>query len=196
MKPLTADQLSHILHLLDSGASAHEISTSTTAHCSTISRIKSKYHSNLAKPTSGCPKLLTPADTYYVVHLVASQKADNASQVKKLLTHTLPHPVSTKTIHQNLSCTGMKAVVKVKCPLLTAKHHRVHLDWALAHQNWTLEDWKRVVWSDETKINHLGSDGRKWIWKKKGEGLSDRLVSGTLKFGGGSLMMWGCMFWE
>ena len=30
----------------------------------------------------------------------------------------------------------------------------------------------------------------------KGETLSDRLVEGTLKFGGGSLMMWGCMLWE
>ena len=52
------------------------------------------------------------------------------------------------------------------------------------------------MWSDETKINHLGSDGRKWAWKKPGEGLSDRIVEGTVKFGGGSLMMWGCMMWE
>ena len=29
-----------------------------------------------------------------------------------------------------------------------------------------------------------------------GEGLSGRLVQGTVKFGGGSLMIWGCMFWE
>jgi len=34
------------------------------------------------------------------------------------------------------------------------------------------------------------------VWKKAGEGLSDRLVQGTVKFGGGSLMMWGCMMWE
>ena len=59
-----------------------------------------------------------------------------------------------------------------------------------------MEDWKRVIWLDETKINRLGSDGRKWAWKKAGEGLSDRLVEGTLKFGGGSLMLWGCMTWE
>jgi hypothetical protein len=90
----------------------------------------------------------------------------------------------------------MKAVVKVKHPLFTAKHHRVHLDWALVCQNWTLEDWKKVVWSDKPKINCLESDGRKWVWKKKGESLSDRLISGTLKFGGSSLMIWGCMFWE
>jgi hypothetical protein len=52
------------------------------------------------------------------------------------------------------------------------------------------------VWSDETKINCLGSDGRNWAWKRAGEGLSDRLVQGTQKFGGGSLMIWGCMLWE
>jgi hypothetical protein len=59
-----------------------------------------------------------------------------------------------------------------------------------------VEDWKHVVWSDETKINHLGSDKRKWVWVRKGEGLSDRTVQGKEKFGGGSLMMWGCMLWE
>ncbi|KIJ10870.1 hypothetical protein PAXINDRAFT_40279, partial [Paxillus involutus ATCC 200175] len=32
--------------------------------------------------------------------------------------------------------------------------------------------------------------------KMAGEGLSDRLVEGTLKFGEGSVMMWGCMAWE
>ena len=52
-----------------------------------------------------------------------------------------------------------------------------------------MEDWKKVIWSDETKINHLESDGHKWAWNRAGEGLNDKLVEGTLKFGGGSLMM-------
>jgi len=32
--------------------------------------------------------------------------------------------------------------------------------------------------------------------KWQGVGLKDRLVGGTLKFGGGSLMVWGCMLWD
>ncbi|KAF7762702.1 hypothetical protein Agabi119p4_9303 [Agaricus bisporus var. burnettii] len=171
MKPLTPSQLSHILNLLDSGASAHEISTSTSIHHSTISRIRSKHRPNLATSSGGRPRLLTSSDTRYAVRLITSQKADNASQVKRLLANSLPHSISTKTKRRTLSRAGMKAVVKVKRPLLKPKLRKDRLDWALAY-------------------------GRKWVWKKDGEGLSDRLVSGTLNFGGGSLIMWGCMFWE
>jgi hypothetical protein len=90
----------------------------------------------------------------------------------------------------------MVAVKKRKRPFLSQRHRRERLDWALAHQHWTVEDWKKVVHSDESKINHFGSDGDRTTWKMRGEGLSDRLVEGTLKFGGGSLMVWGCMMWE
>jgi hypothetical protein len=105
-------------------------------------------------------------------------------------------PLSTQTVCCSLKIAGMRAVVKKKKPLLKKRHRKERMDFALAHQYWTVEDWKKVVWSDETKINMLGSDGRKWAWKKAGEGLSDRLVEGTLKFGGGSLMVWGCMLWD
>ena len=55
----------------------------------------------------------------------------------------------------------MKAVMKKKKPFLSKKHRKARMDFALTHQHWTVEDWKKVVWSDETKINRLGSDGRK-----------------------------------
>ena len=70
------------------------------------------------------------------------------------------------------------------------------MDFAVAHKDWTVENWKRVVYSDETKIHRLGSDGKKWVWKKKGESrVGDRMMEGAMKFGGGSVMVWGCMTW-
>jgi hypothetical protein len=42
----------------------------------------------------------------------------------------------------------------------------------------------------------MGSDGRQWAWKRPGEGLSNCLVKDTVKHGGGSIMLWGCMLWE
>jgi hypothetical protein len=91
---------------------------------------------------------------------------------------------------------SFKAVTKKKKPLLTAVHRKKRLTFALRHKEWTVEDWKRVIWSDETKINRIGSDGKQWVWKQVGDGLIEREVQGTVKFGGGNIMVWGCMSWN
>ena len=71
------------------------------------------------------------------------------------------------------------------------------LKFAKYHENWTVEDWKRVLWSDETKINRIGSDRRVYIWKKRGKALLDRTTTSTIKHGeGNNLMVWGCMGWN
>jgi hypothetical protein len=124
------------------------------------------------------------------------RKADNAVQVTKALKDVTNQSISSQTVRRNLREFGLRPVVKRKRPLLKARHRRERLQWAERCKEYTMEDWKRIVWTDETKINRLGSDGRKWVWKEVGEPLSDRLVEGTVKFGGGNVMMWGCMFWE
>jgi transposase len=108
----------------------------------------------------------------------------------------IPNPVSSQTVRNVLKRHSFKAVTKKKKPLLTAKHRKQRLAFALKHQEWTVEDWKRVIWSDETKINRLGSDGKQWVWKQVGEGLIEREIQGTVKFGGGNIMVWGCMGWD
>ena len=72
-------------------------------------------------------------------------------------------------------------MVKKKKPFLDVRHRKRRLAFALKYREWTVEDWKRVVWSGETKINRFGSDGREWVWKEKGEGLIKREVQGAMK---------------
>src|SRR3954447_10785612 len=196
MQPLSTTQCNYILSLLDSGHSAHQISSSTGLHISTISRLRRKHRPYLQKPIGGCPPKLSEADTCYALHLITSRKAETAVQITQSLRDITNQSLTAQTTRNHLDKVGMKAVVKTKKPLHTERHRKERLDFALAHVDWTVEDWKTVVWSDETKINRLGSDGRRWVWKKVGEGLSDKLVKETKKFEGGSLMMWGCMLWE
>jgi transposase len=61
------------------------------------------------------------------------------------------------------------------------------------HQHWTVEDWKTVIFSDETKINRWGSDGRQITWKYKGDPDRSHNYQTRIQGGGGSIMMWGCM---
>src|SRR4051794_11659074 len=196
MQPLSTSQCNYILSLLDSDHSACQISSSTGIYLSTISRLRRKHHPYLQKPTGGRPPKLSEADTHYAQHLITSRKAENASQITQILKNMTNQSLTSQTTRNYIKKAGMKSAVKTKKPLLTKRHRKERLDFALAHQDWTVEDWKTVVWSDETKINRLESNRRIWMWKKPGEALSDRLVKETKKFGGGSLMMWGCMLWE
>ena len=197
MQSVSATQCNHILSLLDSGHSACQIQSSTGVSIATISRLHSKHCSSLQKPLGGCPAKLIISNIWHATRLITSGKATTTAHVTRSLWDITNQPLSTQTIRHHLKDTeGMKAVILKKKPLLLWHHQKERLDFAIAHQHWTVEDWKKVVWSDETKVNRLGSDGRKWAWKKLGERLSNRLVQGTMKFGGGSVMVWGCMMWE
>ena len=45
-------------------------------------------------------------------------------------------------------------------PLLSAKNRKLRLQWAQAQKNWTVEDWKNVAWSDESRFLLRHTDGR------------------------------------
>lgn len=61
------------------------------------------------------------------------------------------------------------------------------------HINKSQEFWEKVIFSDESKFNVWGSDGRKLVWRKKGDALNKENLIPTVKHGGGSVMVWGCM---
>ena len=67
-----------------------------------------------------------------------------------------------------ISSSKMTFVGKRKLSLLKKASRLECLKFARYHENWTVEDWKKILWSDETKINRIGSDGRTYTWKKKG----------------------------
>ena len=79
--------------------------------------------------------------------------------------------------------------------MLTIKHKKQRLAFALAHKDWTVDNWKTVIWSDETKINRLGSDGRQHCWINTA-GFTSKLVRPTLKYHGRNIMIWGSMTYK
>jgi hypothetical protein len=63
--------------------------------------------------------------------------------------------------------------------MLSVKNARKRLAWCKAHRYWTIDDWKRMVWSDETKVNRFNSDGRTWAWVRDGQTLQPRHINAT-----------------
>jgi hypothetical protein len=161
-----------------------------------VARAIKQIHPNKKNINIGQPSKLSSHDKRRIVSSITSGKAENAVQATHLINSALSSPISSQTVHNVLKSASLKAVVKKKKPLLSVKHRNQRLSFALRYQNWTVEDWARVIWSDETKINRIGSDGRQYVWKETGKPLQEKEIQGTVKFGGGSLMVWGCMGWN
>ena len=194
--PLSNTTVNNIVTLARQGHSITHIHTQTGVSRSQISKVRSQHCPEVPKSQGGRPSLFSPTTIRHATRLIETGKADTAVEVHRNIKDTFLGNISVQTIRRALKVAGMRAVVKKKRPQLKPAHRAKQLAFALSKKDWTVEDWKSVVWSDETKVNRVGSDGRKYVWKKKGEGLSDRLVDGTLKFGGGNLMFWGCFGWK
>lgn len=185
--PLPKATTNQVTELLDAGRAVRAISAELGVSVGFVSRVRKEHRAALPKAKGGRPRKLGENDVRRTARLIQSGEADTAVEVTKILTDTTNMDVSSQTICRALRKVGLRAGAKTKKPALKPRHKSARLDFAIEHQHWTMEDWKQVIWSDETKIMMKGSDGRKWVWKKRGEAPSDRTVQGTEKFGGGSL---------
>ncbi|KAG1324471.1 hypothetical protein G6F63_012574 [Rhizopus arrhizus] len=102
--------------------------------------------------------------------------------------------ISAETIGRFLKESGYAAIHKPKVLPLTKHRMKERYEFARAHLSWTIDDWKKVIFSDETKVNRIGSDGLQWTWTN-GDKLKVFQVQHIIKHGGGSLILWGCLTW-
>ena len=168
MHPISSANKENIISLASNGHSLRSIASKTGVGKSTVSRVLQDILPNHSKPSSGHPSKLSPTSQHAIIRQIDTGKAENAVEVTKHINSIIPQTVSTSTVRRVLKKNSFKAVTKKKKPLLSVRHMKQRLAFALKYQNWTIEDWKRVFWSDETKINRFGSDGKHWVWKRVG----------------------------
>jgi len=98
---------------------------------------------------------------------------------------------SENTIRNRLHEFGLFGRRRRKKPLLKKQHKAARLMWAKAHRDWTVSDWSKVLWTDESAFQ-LFPGGEQYVWRKKGEEFKRGELAPTVKHGGGSVMIWGC----
>ena len=77
--------------------------------------------------------------------------------------------LSKMTVLRVLKAAGFHKTKPTRKPGLTAKMKIDRLRWCEAHRDWTLEDWKNVIWSDEISVILLHRRGGYCVWRKADE---------------------------
>ena len=200
MRSITPAQRSTVITLLQDGYTYSKIQTKTGLGKATISRVKAEALADKENNPSGHPSKLTTHDKQSIICQISTGKLDNAVQAAHFINSVISEPVHPQTVRNALKEHGFRSATKKKVPMLKKVHRQKRLDFAQQHQSRTIEDWKRVLWTDETKINRIGSDGKVYVWKQHGESISDWTSLPTVKHGGGIISwyggLWGGMGWE
>ncbi len=124
---------------------------------------------------------------------------DRKATVTKLTTHYIrgmQNTISERTTRRTLKQMGYSSRRPYRMPLLSAKNRKRRLQFAQAHQNGTVEDWKNVAWSDESQFLLQHSNGRVRILRKEHESMDLSCLVSTVQAAGGSVMVWGIFSWH
>jgi len=108
----------------------------------------------------------------------------------------MQNTISERTTCRTLKQMGYSRRRPHRVPLLSAKIRKWRLQFAQAHQNWTIDDWKNVAWSDESRFLLRHSDVRVRIWRKEHKSMDPSCLLSTVQAGGGGVTVWGIFYWH
>ena len=193
MKPIPPRKKANIISLLNSGLSARKVAEKTGVSHPTVLNVKKGGQLNPSVIVSGRPKALSDRHERYAVNLITSGQCSTAVEANNMLKAKFGAEVSTQTVRRALVRYEYSGRVKRRKPWLSKTNKKKRMSFAKMYKGWTISDWKRVIFSDESKFCLFGSDGKKYCWRKPGEEFEERNLQPTVKHGGGSVVVWGCI---
>ena len=123
---------------------------------------------------------------------VKVDRRKSASSVKIVIESELGITISQQTVRRRLHEIGLKGRITRKKPYVNKINRGKRLEYAKAYREKPLSYWDNVLWTDESKFNLFGSDGKVMVWRTPKEELDPKCTVPTVKYGGGNVKCWGC----
>lgn len=106
-------------------------------------------------------------------------------------------------IRRALRSRGYRRCVARAKPPLSEQNKAIRLRWAQEHVSWTITQWSKILWTDETWVTG-GRHRKQWVTRRPSEELDPTCVVDKIRKRRG-WMFWGsfngttrgpCLFWE
>jgi transposase len=183
----TRDERLQAITLHQAGLSQREIANQLE-----ISRNKVRYaiqNPPTPKKRSGRPSPFTSEQIDEIEEWIRGSKRNRRTSWEGIPT-ALNLQCSYYAIRRALRKRGYHRRVARRKPPISEKNRLARMEWAEEHLEWTTEQWKSVLWTDETWTNG-GRHTKTWVTRKKGEELDPTCILDKVQRRGGWLF-WGC----
>ncbi len=196
-REMSQDLRKKIIYLHKKGEGYKKISKALLISQNTVAKVVQTFKKDgtatISQRRPGRPRKLTPRQERLLMRRVEENRHASSLQLSKEVESQTGVTISRDTIWCTLQRNGMHGCRPRKKPLLKPRHKKSRLDFARVHADKDEDYWDSILWSDEIKINVFGTDGFKTVWLCKGEEYKEKCMVPTVKHGGGSVLMWGCM---
>jgi transposase len=141
---------------------------------------------------SGRPKEIKKETVDKIVENIEKDRAGREKSAEYLAFESgISYSSTLRILHSN----DLHSVKPTRKPGLNTQQRAARLAFALEHQDWTLEDWKRVIWSDETSVILGQRRGGVRLWRRPQEAYESTVIRHRWK-GFSEFMFWGCFSWD
>jgi transposase len=103
--------------------------------------------------------------------------------------------VSPMTVWRVLRASGLRKTKPTRKPGLTDEMRQARLQWCLDHKDWTLDQLKKVIWTDETSVVLNHRRGGYKVWRSSDEAFVKSVIRPRWK-GYCEFMFWGAFSYD
>lgn len=183
-----------VLRLFERGKKSREISSLLSIGKTTVNNIISKFKATGSvadRPRCGRPRKTSLRVDKLIKRKSVADVRKNARTIAQELRDENLADVSRSTVSRRLLAVRLYGRVGVKKPLIRKKNQMARLDFAKKYSYWNSDDWKKILFSDESKFQLFGTVGRQYVRRPAGTRYDSRYQIPTVKHGGGGVMVWG-----
>lgn len=188
------ERVAEVIAMLRQGVSQREVARNFGMNVSTVHRLLRRHEETgllTRRPGSGRKRCTSARDDRYIVTSMLRNRHQTAVQIQHELQDVRGTQISARTARRRMKDSGLTPHRPATGPQLTRAHRVARLQFAQLHHTWSMEQWSRVLFSDESRIGLYGADGRDRVYRRSGERYAQCNISERVSFQGGSIMVWG-----
>ncbi|CAF0805131.1 unnamed protein product [Rotaria sordida] len=143
------------------------------------------------RPRAGRPKKLNERNIRMLKRLVQKGERYSVGEIAIKLNDTLNSPVTSRTIINYLHRCRYEYKTKITKPFLNKNVKKNRLNWCLDYSNWTINQWKNIIFSDATCFYVIKRKNKTKIWRTKDERWKESCMHVAAAGGGGRVDFYG-----
>ena len=157
-KIVSIDVKKNVILLRDIGISQHKISRQLKISRRCIRQTTRKfdrYGTVATRPGAGCPKKTTNQQTRLIKLEQIRDEINSLTHLVRYTNMNMSLSISTSTISRILRQYNITSYIVPRKPRITPKQPRARIDWCNEHLSWSVLDWSKVIFSDESNYEVL-----------------------------------------